>query len=269
VWAQTILRASGLFGAMSARMSALVDGLFNTIPTILSYVQTAYFLRQVIGSITPIETEQRWIQKLIDLNKAYFRQLAGELLILSLCRRESDWARSMVDAGLSETYGMAFRRGMTYGAAALIGNERHGEIVEQILIRAMESGKPELSGAAKTFVNNIGEHNWNTSVKHLIQRLFEHDALIQAVEEPLAWRMESVALIDAESALGIAEDLMRKRAARGQQSGWFGAASHMTSIAVEAQRDTSLRDRALSFFEMLLTLDFPEAREAADNMNHR
>jgi hypothetical protein len=269
IWAETLIHLPWLFGSLSSRMSRLVDSLFSSIPAIFSYHQTAYFLGQVVGNITPKETEERWILTLVATEHPYFRQLAGELVFLSFARKRNQWAEELIFAGIAEAHGPDFLRGLTCGAAAAIEVPGLGREIEKILTKAIESPVEKIQDAAANFLLHINDKQWSPTAKKLVLKLLGEQSLSRRNCDLLAMQMQTVALVDSETALAVAEELTRKYEQRGTSPGWSFSTSYLTNIALAAQRSLASRERGLVLFEKLLELNLHDARKAADLMNHR
>jgi hypothetical protein len=270
VWAEALIHVTYLFNKRSERMTALVSKLFTTLPDMLAFSQTAHFLSDVTGSVMPPEVEADWIAKLRGRSDPVRELLAGELTILHFARRKTPWSKTLIDGSLSGQNGVQFQRGITYGAATFIGVKTLAPDLEPILAAGLSSPSTEIQNAALTFIRHIDEKTWTLSAKKLVQQVLQSGLRQKGNSEMIASQMESVALVDPEYALSVAEHYAQKMAEDPTRSNaWTWGASHLTSIALTAQRNDETQERGLLLFENLLDMSVQDAKKAAELMNHR
>jgi len=169
------------------------------------------------------------------------------------------------------TYGEDFLRGLAYGAAACIEVKHVGHEIEKILTTALKSPAAKVQDAATTFPMHVSDETWSPWIKNLVLKLLAQPNLSRRNSDFLARQMELVALVDPDSALTVAEDVVRRMSEKisTNSNNWPMAASHLTNITLAAQRDPATRERGLMLFERLLELNLHEAKNAAELMNHR
>ena len=196
--------------------------------------------------------------------------LAGELTILNFVRCKTPWSTKLIAEALAGRHGEEFLRGITFGAAVFLREKRVASDLEPILAKALRSPAARVQDAALTFLHHVNDKTWTPSAKRLVEQVLQSNLRQKRSSESLASQMESVALVDPDFALTVAEHYVTKMAEEPTKSNdWTWGASHLTNIALTALRDTSTRDRGLKVFEDLLDLSVQDAKKAADMMNHR
>jgi hypothetical protein len=270
VWAEALIHTPWLVSKAPERMSRLIDKLFAALPDLILHSQTAHFLPDVSGIITPPELEGDWISKLLEKQDPISQLLAGELTILNFVRCKTPWSTKLIAEALAGRHGEEFLRGITFGAAVFLREKRVASDLEPILAKALRSPAARVQDAALTFLHHVNDKTWTPSAKRLVEQVLQSNLRQKRSSESLASQMESVALVDPDFALTVAEHYVTKMAEEPTKSNdWTWGASHLTNIALTALRDTSTRDRGLKVFEDLLDLSVQDAKKAADMMNHR
>ena len=269
VWAEALRLLAWLFGKIPERITAFVDKLFARYPEVLAYYQTGYVLADIAGEVDPTEVEAGWIQRLRERDQPLWHLIAGELTILHFVRKKTPWAKGLVETAVNGQQDEEFFRGVTYGAASFIGHTPMAAELATILLKALASSSEKVRSAALTVLHHIDEKSWSPSAKRVLDKIIGPDLSKQKSPEIILNQVESIALVDPEYALGVAEAYVKEMAKDPQKTNsWRWGASPLTNIALEALRTDTTRERGLTLFEDLLDMHVHEAKQAANLMNH-
>jgi hypothetical protein len=261
-----------LLNGARERATQLFDAIIQTYPAILRYEFALHSISSAMGWFKPKEKIQEWIEKLLDDGSNFCCQAYGELLLIYYCQYQDTWSREKIDHHLTKQGDEIILYGLAEAASYLWEQKNCRKIATTILCTLASSSSPCIQDAlANVFRWNQNNFKLNSEMRKVIQAVCNNPPvllkaaynLIELLEpetgrEPALVSYVCQAILDGDSSSpNNASPSLSLRT------------ENLTNIALTLHRQEIYRERGLSIFEKLLSLNLIEARMALEVLDRK
>ena len=266
IWVLILSDMPLLLNGDRERATQLYDAVIQTCPAVLHYKFALHSISRVIEYFEPKEKIQGWIEKLFVDGSSFCLQAYGELLLIYYCQYQDTWSRQQIDRPLTDRNDEIILYGLAEAASYLWKQKNCRKIATTILCTLASSSSPCIQDAvANVFRWNQNNFKLNLEMREVIQVACKNPPvllkaaynLIELLEpetgrEPDLVSQVCQAILDGDSSnLNNASPSLPLRT------------ENLTNIALTLHRQEIYRERGLSIFEKLLSLNLIEARVAS------
>ncbi|MEG3836401.1 ATP-binding protein [Microcoleus sp. Z1_C3] len=272
LWVLTLVNMPALLNGDRERATQLYDAVIQTCPAVLHYKFALHSISRVIRYFEPKEKIQGWIEKLFVDGSSFCLQAYGELLLIYYCQYQDTWSRQQIDRHLTDRNDEIILYGLAQAASYLWEYKFCRKIATTILCTLALSPSPSIQDAvANVFSWNQNNFKLNLEMREVIQVVCKNPPvllkaaynLIELLEpetgrEPALVSQVCQAILDGDSSnLNNASPSLPLRT------------ENLTNIALTLHRQEIYRERGLSIFEKLLSLNLIEARMALEVLDRK
>jgi hypothetical protein len=273
IWKTSLHSMSFLFRWNREKAASYFDYVITNFKRVRESRMGALEIGRVLNLIPEQGTIEKWLTLFRESASAFSQQAFGELLMPRLLGKPEDiWARSQIEAALSNSQAVETHRGLAFAASHNWNYLAGQDLYTEVLIK-LSNSEDDVVQEAVSQVFGYGEKIvLNKNMKMIIEAILPQDqVLLKSADKLIEGIMEQVAA-EPEIIGRICNRVVEagKTKIRNISSRLALTAESIVSIALTLHRKPQpFRTIGLELFEKLIDSNIPHARQALDILDRK
>ncbi|WP_331281247.1 NACHT domain-containing protein [Planktothrix paucivesiculata] len=272
IWVLILNYMPPLLNGDRQRATQLFDAIIQTYPAVLRYEFALHSISCAIGWFEPKEKIQGWIEKLLDDGSSFCCQAYGELLLIYYCQYQDTWSREQIESHLTKQGDEIILYGLAQAASYLWEQKKCRKIATTILCMLASSSSSCIQDTvANVFCWNQNNFKLNLEMRKVVQAACENPPVLLKAAYDLIELLEPETGREPGLVSEVCQAILNAGSSNLNNASSFlplGTAS-LTNIVLTLHRQDIYRERGLSIFEKLLSLNLVEARVALEVLDRK
>lgn len=272
IWVLILNYMPPLLNGDRERTTQLFDAVIKICPEVLHYKFALHIIYKFIAWFEPKEKIQGWIEKLLDDGSSFCYQAYGELLLIYCWQYQDTWSMKQIDRHLIDQSNEVILYGLAQAASYLWEHKFCRKIATTILCTLASSPSPSIQDAvANVFRWNQKNFRLNLEMRKIIEAACKNPPVLLKAAHNLVKLLEPETGREPELVSQVCQAILVASSSNVNNASTSLplVAEKLTKIALTLHRQSSYRERGLSIFEKLLSLNLRETRVALEVLDRK
>lgn len=243
----------------------LFNKIINHKPEVFLYEETLHSLAPILRMKDQTSIQQECLFCIKSLNISITDQAFGELLLAYYYFHKTQWAKEEIINILAINNSKA-QLGLTYAAAGLWNYFSEKSLLLEIFTTTLNIENEHVHRAIGSIFYEVHEAEMDGQLESLMLKISCYPLVLERVAEPLIAYLANIVNDYPDLAYLIAKNLLDYTGEKvvDISSALALVTDDLTSISISLQRNMLHRNKGIELFEMLLSLNAREAKEALE-----